>query len=167
MSEDKDSEQEDAAGLPDLTEKQMNFVMGFLSGKSAADAYREAYDTQNMQNNSIWCEASRLLSHPKISLWLEHAKSLSLVDVQCTRDAHLRELERLKGLSLENNNMVAAINCEHLRGKVAGHYIERHENVTPKDPIRTLNEIAKLNPALALDLANKHNIAWKPKETVH
>ena len=120
-----------------------------------------------MKNNSIWREASLLSRNTKVTQWLEHAKSMGLVTFECTREAHLRELDRLKDLSLHRNNMVAAINCEHLRGKVAGHYIERHENVTPKDPLRTLNEIAKLNPELAKELATKHNIDWQPRETVH
>ena len=175
MSENKKIESEEqaaeleqaAAGLPDLTDKQLNFVMGVVAGKTAADAYREAYDCTNMQNNSIWVNSSRLKSHAKVMLWLEVAKAMALVDIKTTRDAHLRELERLKGLALARNNMVAAVNCEHLRGKVEGHYVERYENVTPEDPVKILKELAKLNPEYALALAKEHKLDWKPRETVH
>lgn len=159
--------EESPFGLPDLTHPQMNFVLGIIAGKNGSDAYRAAYNAENMSNESIWVEASRLRSNTKVALWLQHAKEMALIDISCTREAHLRELERLKALALQNNNMVAAINCEHLRGKVCGLYVELRADVTPPDPIRTLNEIARLNPELAQALAVKHNIAWQIKETVH
>jgi len=159
--------EESPFGLPDLTDSQMNFVLGIVAGKNASDAYRAAYNAENMSAPAIWVEASRLRSNTKVALWLEHVKEMALIDIACTREAHLRELERLKFLALKNNNMVAAINCEHLRGKVCGLYVELRADVTPPDPIRTLNEIAKLNPQLAEALAVKHNVAWQLKETVH
>ena len=35
--------------LPDLTEKQLNFVLGIQKGLSKSDAYRQAYDCTNMK----------------------------------------------------------------------------------------------------------------------
>jgi hypothetical protein len=40
-----------------LTGKQTQFVQGILKGLSQSDAYREAYDCENMADNSIWREA--------------------------------------------------------------------------------------------------------------
>ena len=51
--------EESPFGLPDLTTPQMNFVLGIIAGKSASDAYRAAYNAENMSNESIWVEASR------------------------------------------------------------------------------------------------------------
>lgn len=159
--------EQEAEGLPELTDKQMNFVLGILAGKTASDAYREAYDCKNMSNQCIWVKASELRSHDKVTVWLEASKALSLVDVKCTRDAHLRELERIKHLAIARNNLVVAGNMEHLRGKVEGHYVERYENVTPEDPIKILRELEKVNPEYALALAKEHKLDWKPKETMH
>ena len=41
--------QDQVDSLPDLTEKQMNFVLGIQKGLSKSDAYRQAYDCTNMK----------------------------------------------------------------------------------------------------------------------
>lgn len=40
--------------LPLLTSKQQKFVNTLLEGKSASDAYREAYNCQAMSNAAVW-----------------------------------------------------------------------------------------------------------------
>ena len=50
-----------------LTPKQEGFVAAMLKGSTAADAYRQAYNAQNMNDHSIRNEASMLLSHPGVS----------------------------------------------------------------------------------------------------
>jgi hypothetical protein len=60
----------DADELPKLTPKQLAFVLALLRGKTASDAYREAYDCEGMASNSIWVAASRLRSDAKVALWL-------------------------------------------------------------------------------------------------
>ena len=56
--------------LPDLTEKQMNFVLGIQKELSKSDAYRQACDCTNMKPDSIWCNASKLASSTKVAQWL-------------------------------------------------------------------------------------------------
>jgi hypothetical protein len=50
-----------------LTEKQQKFLEGLLAGLSNADAYRQAYDAENMTPNTIYAEASKLAASPKIA----------------------------------------------------------------------------------------------------
>ncbi len=48
-----------------MTPKQHQFAREVVLGKSQADAYRSAYNTLKMNDNSIRREASRLMNNPK------------------------------------------------------------------------------------------------------
>jgi phage terminase small subunit len=50
-----------------MTPKQHQFAREVVLGKSQADAYRSAYNTLRMNDNSIRREASRLMDNPKVT----------------------------------------------------------------------------------------------------
>ena len=50
-----------------MTPKQHQFAREIVLGKSQADAYRTAYDTLRMNDNSIRREASRLMDNPNVA----------------------------------------------------------------------------------------------------
>jgi hypothetical protein len=64
--------------LPKLTPKQNAFVSALLEGKNASDAYRQAYNCENMSRQAIWVEASRLCASPKVALWLRHFQRIGM-----------------------------------------------------------------------------------------
>ena len=43
-----------------LTGKQLAYVQAILKGANQSDAYREAYNAENMSDQAIWTEAGRL-----------------------------------------------------------------------------------------------------------
>jgi hypothetical protein len=49
-----------------LTEKQEAFAQGLAEGLTNAEAYRRAYQTEGMKENTIWTEACKLAQHPKV-----------------------------------------------------------------------------------------------------
>src|SRR5690348_1219443 len=108
--------------LPDLTEQQMRFVEGILSGKKASDAYRAAYDCSTMLNSSVWALASRLRSNVNVASWIAAARKAGLGAATVTLSDHVTELERLKEIALQTGNVGAAVQAEQLRGKAMGHY---------------------------------------------
>lgn len=58
-----------------LTVKQENFCQYYVDMEgNAAEAYRMAYETKNMRNESIQREATRLKSYPKITTRIEQLK---------------------------------------------------------------------------------------------
>ena len=59
----------------DLTVKQNEFVAEIAEGASQTSAYRSAYNTQNMSQKTIWEEASRLRSHPKVAARIEEMEA--------------------------------------------------------------------------------------------
>lgn len=154
-----------AKDLPDLTAQQMEFVRHILAGKTASDAYRAAYDTSEMLTKTVWAEASRLRSHPGVTAWLAAARKAHLGTAVLTKEAHMQELERLREIALDSGNVGAAVQAEQLRGKVAGHHIEKVQDVTDRtDTHRTLDEIAAHAPDLAASLAAANGIEWKPSQ---
>ena len=50
-----------------MTPKQHQFAREVVLGKSQADAYRSAYNTLRMNDNSIRREASRLMDNPNVA----------------------------------------------------------------------------------------------------
>ena len=50
-----------------MTSKQHQFAREVVLGQSQADAYRSAYNTLRMNDNSIRREASRLMDNPNVA----------------------------------------------------------------------------------------------------
>lgn len=150
---------EAGADLPDLTDKQQKFVGALLEGNTSADAYRRAYDTENMASRTIWAEASRLRADRNVAAWLAAARKAGLGRQVVTLEGHLAELENLRQIAIETGNVGAAVQAEQLRGKVAGHYVERLE-VKHDDPMAILRELAAISPTAAADLARQNGIDW-------
>ena len=69
MAQQKKTDPEAATELPELTDMQMAFVHGLLSGKSAVDSYKDAgYSFENQKDNTLWANASRLKSKALLRL---------------------------------------------------------------------------------------------------
>ena len=103
--------------LPLLTSKQQKFVNTLLEGKSASDAYREAYNCQAMSNAAVWVEASRLRKNTKVSLWLRHFQRIWSDRARVTMESHLAELARARELAIGHGQISAGVQAEHYRGK--------------------------------------------------
>ena len=160
MSEDTDKD-----ALPELTGEQMAFVDSLIRGKNATDAYLAAYPhKKSWQPASIWSKASALKNSDKIQAWLQAAREAQVGNAATSLATHLLELDRLKHRALAQNNISAAIQAEHLRGKAAGLYVEKTETVTKPDPRAVLDKIAQTNPELAQELANRKGIAWDSQQ---
>lgn len=141
--------------LPQLTENQMMFVKGILDGKTGSDAYRAAYNSENMKPETIWAAASRLRHDKKVGAWLEMAREAEMASAKRTIEQHIARLDRLQAIALRTGNVGAAVQAEQLIGKASGHYKDEL-NVTYNDPNAVLEEIRKHSPELADSLAREH-----------
>ncbi len=144
--------------LPLLTDKQMRFVEGIVSGKTGSDAYRDAFDTSNMLPTTISASASTLRREPKVEAWIRAWHIAHMGSGVLSKEQHLRELEAIRELSKEQGDLKSAVAAEHLRGKASGLYVERSE-VTVYDPAAILAQIANIDPSIAARLAERFNIA--------
>ena len=113
-----------------LTSKQENFCHAFIELGNASDAYRAAYNAEKMSQEAVYVEASKLLSHPKISLRIDELRQPAVEAAQMTLEGHLADLKMMRDLALSEKQYSAAINAETQRGKAAGFYVVKTENKT-------------------------------------
>ncbi len=124
--------------LPKLTKKQQQFVLYYLTnGNNATEAYKKAYDCKNMKDNSITVEASKLLKNPNVALWTKQAQNnireVFEEEIKYSAKDCFDELEEMKNLALVcfdkagNPNVNSAIKTIELKGKLAGHFVDKHQ----------------------------------------
>ena len=114
-----------------LTYKQEKFSQNILLGMTQTDAYKDAYDAENMKDESIYCNASKLTSDAKVAQRIEELQEMQIERLSYTVDAHLKELEEIKLMSLCPSGDKGIVNHStagkmvELKGKVLGHYTEK------------------------------------------
>ena len=101
-----------------LTAKQMKFceLLGRESKYSQVEAYKMAYNTENMNDNSCRRESSRLLANPTIATTIQSIKdemsTLHKISVLSDKDRVLEKLREwidpVKGESVPNASIQAA-----------------------------------------------------------
>lgn len=117
--------------LPKLTDKENKCLTLFLTnGFKKTEAYREAYDTENMSTAAVYVEASRFFKKPKVALWLDYYKTNTenAVKEELNYSAidYFKDCEELKLIALEcrdkngNPNINAAIKADENKAKVCG-----------------------------------------------
>lgn len=150
--------------LPELTEKELKFVMALLENKSAVEAFLFAYG--DMKRNVAYVRASNLRRSDKVQAWISAGRKAYLGAAVVTIDTHVRELERLREIALESGNVGAAVQAEQLRGKASGLYVDKYENVTPPEPIRVLEAMARFDPGLAAQLAARFGVTLEAQDAL-
>ena len=116
-SKDKDN----VANISGLTPKQEKFVQGVVSGMTASESYRNAYSTKNMKDSSVWTEASKLMSSPKVSqrvkLGMKRKNEYAATTGLSLRQMVLEQLQK-EALNTDNNE-ASRIRALELLGKVS------------------------------------------------
>ena len=124
-----------------LTVKQEKYVQGLFKGLSQREAYRQAYNAENMNEHSIDCKASELYRKVEIKARLkelqEEYKEDNKITVEWVRDKLVEVAERClqEKPVLENGEPTGEYRFEHnganrsleLLGKHLGMFIEKQE----------------------------------------
>jgi phage terminase small subunit len=113
-----------------LTSKQENFCLAFIELGNASDAYRAAYEAEKMKDETIWRSAHDVLKNPKVSARIDELRAPVAERVRITLESHLDEMQRLKDLALQKDNINAALTAEMGRAKAAGLYVTKVESKT-------------------------------------
>jgi hypothetical protein len=116
--------------LPDLTEKQLNFVLGIQKGLRKSDAYRQAYDCTTMKPDSIWCNASKLASSTKVAQWLAYLKVNQITEAVYTKEEHLKDLAEAARWCKEHRAPSAYVKAIECLGRCSGHYVEKSKQAS-------------------------------------
>lgn len=112
-----------------LTHKQGRFARLVAAGSTFADAYREAYDCKTDKLESVYQMASRVMGNVKVTSRVDELRQSAAESEGITVESSLQELDRLKRKAAEGKNFGAAVRTEELRGKLAGLYVEKHEDI--------------------------------------
>ena len=147
-----------------LTAKQKAFAESVAKGKSKAEAYRSAYDT-NTTANAQRVEAHRLSMNPNIALMIESMK-VSLEAQKYLLPAHLRALtiQKLTEKALDPEvNHAQQIKALELLGKITevSLFTERKE-ITATDTSASAKD--KLIASLAHAIRSSANISEAKKK---
>jgi len=103
-----------------LTPKQENFCLAYLETGNASEAYRRAYDAENMKPESINVNASKLLADAKVALRIETLRAPIIAKAQLTVEDLLAELEEARQLALETEAPAPAVSATMGKAKLLG-----------------------------------------------
>lgn len=105
-----------------LTPKQTEFCRVYMETGNATEAYRQAYDADNMSIGVIRNEASKLLKNRDITIMLQNASNIAMAKAVITREDLIAELEeaRIAALSAETPQAGAATSATMGKAKLLG-----------------------------------------------
>lgn len=126
-----------------LTPKREKFAQAVASGKTQADAYREAFAVDKATAKSVQELASRLMADVKVRSRVNELRAPAIEAVGITLESHLRDLLALRNLAAKKEQMSAAINAEIARGKAAGVYADERMRILGPDggPVQAITRI--------------------------
>ena len=78
-----------------LTQKQENFCLNIIKGMTQADAYRDAYDAENMADKTIHEQASKLMANNKIAARIQELRAPVVEEALLTQKRIGQELARI------------------------------------------------------------------------
>ena len=88
------------ANTPKLTPKQENFCLAYLETGNASEAYRRAYDAENMKPETINRNAFAVLENNKIAARLSELREPIVKAYQITVMDLVQELEEARQAAL-------------------------------------------------------------------
>ena len=95
-----------------LTAKQEAFAQAIADGLGQADAYRFAYDAENMKDETVYPNASRLINNSKVAARVAELKSQVVEKQLWTREMSVKGLMSAYRIALEgktSTGMTAAV----------------------------------------------------------
>lgn len=106
-----------------LTPKQELFAQKIVEGCTQADAYRFAYSVENMSDNAIYVNASKVANNEKVKLRIQEMRD------NLTKDSIMSIQERMEWLTgiINDNktNINAKLQASDQMNKMQGAYIQK------------------------------------------
>ena len=107
-----------------LTGKQEEFAKNIVQGMSQADAYRSAYDAEDMSDNAIYREASLLVSHPKVAQRIQELRGELAKPTIMSAQERLEWLSYLVSADAGTTDKLRAID---IMNRMTGEYVQKIE----------------------------------------
>lgn len=127
-----------------LTDKQEKFAQGIAKGLTQADAYREAYDSEDMIDNTVYKEACLLMNNPKIAERVKELKERNL-EKNYDRDVryYLEKLEEIRQKAVAEGQYSAAVSAIKEDAKISGVYVEKAEVKNNVEMVKEVTFVVK------------------------
>lgn len=103
-----------------LTPKQENFCLAYLETGNASEAYRRAYDAENMTPATINVKACELLANDKVTVRLAELREPIMQRHAITVDDLLAELEEARSLAMSIEAPAPAVSATMGKAKLLG-----------------------------------------------
>ena len=116
-----------------LTKKQEAFAQFIADGFTQYEAYQKAYDAEQMQTDSVYVAASRLINNAKVALRVTELRKDLQEQYLWTRSASVRRLMAVLENDPTNSEVVNAIkelNSMHGWKKSEQEHVVTGQNVT-------------------------------------
>lgn len=107
-----------------LTAKQEEYAKNIVEGMNQADAYRSAYDAENMSDNAIYREASLLADNPKVAQRVKELRDELAKPTILSAQERLEWLSSLVGADAGTTDKLRAID---IMNKMTGEYVQKIE----------------------------------------
>ena len=112
-----------------MTPKQEHFARLYVETGNASEAYRQAYNAENMKPETVTNEAYKLLQSPDISAMVDDLKAEARQRHRVTVDDLLHELEqaRAAALAAPTPQSSAAVSATMGKAKMLGLLVDKAE----------------------------------------
>ncbi|MDW0907800.1 terminase small subunit [Mannheimia haemolytica] len=106
--------------MTELTPKQEAFCFAYIETGNASEAYRQAYETEDMKSETVHRKAKELMDNGKITARIEELKAEHAERHKLTVDDLLKELEEARILAREKENPNAMTQATMGKAKLLG-----------------------------------------------
>lgn len=103
-----------------LTPKQEKFCLKYIETGNASEAYRQAYNCENMQPQTINKNANVLLQNNQIATRVSEIQQIHVKRHMVTVDSLTAELEELKELAKQEGQISAGVSAVMGKAKIHG-----------------------------------------------
>lgn len=100
-----------------LTQKQEMFCIAYIETGNASEAYRRAYNAENMQPATITVKASQLLAQDNVSVRVDALRAEQVARLGTTVDDLIAELDEARQIALAANKPQSAAAVSATLGK--------------------------------------------------
>lgn len=104
----------------------------FVQTNNAAEAYRQAFDVETWKPTSIWVEACKLKSKPKVAQRINELLQIRRSEHDVTFATLVRELDEAIKLAHDTEKAAAAVSGIMAKAKLMGMVVEQHTHESPK-----------------------------------
>ena len=116
-----------------LTPKQERFAQLVASGMTKADAYRHAYNAENMADKTIHEEASRTANDRKVSTRIKALQEAATIDALWSLELSIKTKRQALKIGIDKGDWRAIIQASESLDKLCGLEPARKVDITSSD----------------------------------